>query len=97
MPAQPPPPPRAKPKPRGPSKPKPPTPDFKYIGHLGPKERLTAYFEGEFGEEELGWASVGEVIKDTFTLLEFKHDAVVLGYVDEQFDGETTELKLPDK
>jgi len=75
---------------RGPSIPQPPRIPFQYIGHLGPKDSRIAVFEQ--GEEILV-ARAGEVLNDQFRVVEFKYEAVVMGYTDKRFSDKTTELK----
>ena len=75
-------------KPQGP---RPPSVNFEYLGYLGPKDDKIAVFEKG---EELEQARVGEVILEQFRLLEFKYEAVVIGYVDERFRDQSTELKM---
>lgn len=71
--------------------PRPPNVDFEYLGYLGPKDDKIAVFEKG---EELEQARVGEVILEQFRLLEFKYEAVVIGYVDNRFRDQSTELKM---
>ena len=75
---------------RGPSVPKPPRIPFQYIGHMGPKDSRLAVFEQ--GEEIL-IAGAGEILNDQFKVVEFKYEAVVMGYTDKRFSDQTTELK----
>lgn len=87
-----PPPPRpTTPEVRGPSTPQPPRIPFQYIGLLGPKDSRIAVFEQ--GEEILV-ARAGEVLNDQFRVVEFKYEAVVMGYTDKRFSDKTTELKM---
>jgi len=71
--------------------PEPPTPDFTYLGYIGPKDNRVAFFTA--GEEMLA-ARVGEIVEDQFELREFRYETVVFGFTDPQFQGKTTELKL---
>lgn len=83
-PPPPPPPPRREPGP--------PAPKFHYLGSLGPKEaRIAAFDDGE----GVVIARAGDVVPDTqFRVKAFKHQAVLLEYLDEKFKGQTTELQL---
>lgn len=89
-PPPPPPPPTttAKVQPRD-TKPKPPTPSFRYLGRLGPKDDLIAFFEDK---DDILMARLGDTVQDDFKLVEFKFDSVVIGYTDQRFAGMTTEL-----
>jgi hypothetical protein len=69
----------------------PPKIKFEFIGVLGPKDAKIAVFE-QPGEEEILLARAGEVVERKFRLLEFKYEAVVMGYTDERFKDKTTEL-----
>lgn len=71
--------------------PQPPTPEFSYVGYLGPKDDRIAVFTA--GEEMLV-ARVGEVVEELFELREFRYETVIFGFTDPQFQGKTTELKL---
>jgi len=71
--------------------PQPPTPEFSYVGYLGPKDNRIAVFTA--GEEMLV-ARVGEVVEEQFELREFRYETVIFGFTDPQFQGKTTELKL---
>jgi hypothetical protein len=71
--------------------PEPPTPDFSYVGYIGPKDNRVAVFTA--GEEMLV-ARVGEIVEDEFELREFRYETVIFGFTDPQFQGKTTELKL---
>ncbi|NIW73914.1 MAG: hypothetical protein GWN08_01410, partial [Gemmatimonadetes bacterium] len=75
-----------------PQKPIPPKPDFTYLGYLGPKDNRIAVFD--LGEEEPILAQAGDVIAEAFTVVEFKYQSVVLGFTDERFKDETTELEM---
>ena len=95
-----PPPPRPKvvrdkkppPPPPPPRKPGPPVPSFEYVGSLGPKEARIAFFDDG---GELQPAAVGGVVPNTqFRLRAFRHEAVVLEYLHDDFKGQTTELQL---
>lgn len=74
-----------------PPKPKPPRPNFRYIGFLGPKNNKIAVLEQ--GEEVL-LASIGEVIQEHYKVVDFKYEALVIGYTAERWADETTELKM---
>ena len=89
----PPPPPKKKTTPRKEvvKEPEPPTPDFSYVGYLGPKDNRIAVFTVD---EEMLVARVGEVVEEQFELQEFRYETVVFGFTDPQFKGRTTELKL---
>jgi hypothetical protein len=67
-----------------------PAPAFTYIGFLGPKDELIAVFNRG---TEVFIAQVGDVIDNSFKLLGFRHEAVVLGCVGGQFNGKTVELR----
>jgi hypothetical protein len=83
--------PRPKPPPREPPKPKPPTPSFDYLGYLGPKDdRIAVFGKGE----DMLLARVGDVVQDQFRVLEFKYEVIVMGFTDDRFRGETTELSV---
>ena len=71
------------------SEPSPPQPTFDYIGLLGPKDDLFAVFYREAG---VFVAQVGDVIDDTFELVDFRYGAVVLSLVDKEFAGSTVTL-----
>jgi len=71
--------------------PEPPTPDFSYVGYLGPKENKIAVFD--IGDDLLV-VRVGEIVQEQFELREFRYETVVFGFTDPQFRDRTTELKL---
>jgi len=71
-----------------------PMPAFRYLGHVGPKENLIGAFKGD-GDMQV--VRIGGVVERDFKLLEFKYDAVVLGYVDEKWEGQTAELKMSER
>ena len=73
------------------AKPKPPSPSFRYIGFLGPKDNKIAVLEK--GDEIL-LAAVGEVIEGHYKLVDFKYEALIIGYTSERWAGETTELPM---
>lgn len=77
-----------------PPEPAPPQPSFLYLGYLGPKEKKIAVFSS--GEDIL-LAQVGDVVQEQFRLLEFRYEAVVMGYEDAPHKGKTTELKMRPK
>jgi hypothetical protein len=77
--------------PRGPVKPQPPPVGFTLLGVLGPKERRIAIFEVA---SNMVLATQGEVVQHQFRVEGFGYESVVLGYTDERFRGQTTELKL---
>jgi hypothetical protein len=80
------------PPPPPPRKQGPPAPTFHYLGFLGPKESRIAAFDAGEG---VFIARAGDVVPDTkFRLKSFRHEAVVLEYLHEQFKGQTTELQL---
>jgi len=90
------PPPRTTPPPQARQQPtrnvaRPPTPSFKYLGFLGPKDDKIAVFEQG---QELELVRVGEIVQKEFRLVEFKYEGVVIGYVDERFADQTTELRM---
>jgi len=71
--------------------PQPPSPDFDYVGFLGPKDdRIAVFMAGD----EVFVRQIGEIAKEKFVLREFRYEAVVLGFVDDRFKDKTTELKL---
>jgi hypothetical protein len=72
---------------------KPPRVTFKYLGFLGPKEDKIAVFEKGQGDE-LELARVGDVIQGAFKLVDFGYESVELGYTDERFSDQTTELSM---
>jgi len=69
--------------------PKPPAINFIYLGYLGPKNGKIAVFEDG---EQVMLARAGEVVKDHFRVVEFGFEAIVMGYVDERFKDQTSEL-----
>ena len=71
--------------------PKPPRPSFRYIGFLGPKDNKIAVLE--HGEEVL-LAAIGEVIQEQYKVVDFKYEALVIGYTAERWADATTELKM---
>jgi hypothetical protein len=87
-PVQPPPPP---PPPPRPTKRAPPEPGFVYIGQLGPKDDRIFYFDR--GDEVL-YARLGGVLEERYRVVGYEHDSVELGYLDDEFRGQTTKLKL---
>jgi hypothetical protein len=70
---------------------RPPTVSFKYLGFLGPKDDKIAVFEKG---QELELVRVGEIVQKDFRLVDFKYEGVVIGYVDERFADQTTELRM---
>jgi len=44
--------------------------------------------------QELQLARVGEIVQKDFRLVDFKYEGVVIGYVDERFRDQTTELRM---
>ena len=70
---------------------RPPTPSFKYLGFLGPKDDKIAVFEHG---QELELVRVGEIVQKEFRLVDFKYEGVVIGYVDERFADQTTEIRM---
>lgn len=70
--------------------PQPPRIPFQYIGFMGPKNgKIAVFSEGE----EILVAQAGDLVREQFRVVEFKYEAVVMGYVDERFKDKTTELK----
>jgi hypothetical protein len=69
----------------------PPKINFKYIGFLGPKDAKIAVFEDSEG---MLLARAGEIVEKDFTVVEFKYESVVMGYVDTRFRDMTTELNM---
>ena len=70
--------------------PRPPRISFLYLGYLGHKDNKIAVFEDG---EEIILAHGGETVLDQFRVVDFQYEKIVMGYVDEQFADETTELK----
>jgi len=83
--------PQAPPAPRAPQPPRVP---FQYIGYLGPKDARLAVFE-QNGSIVL--ARIGEIVQEQFVVREFKFESVVIGYTDERFAEQTTELRQSSK
>lgn len=79
------------PPPPGPRTPRPPEPSFKYLGHLGPKADQIAVFEAG---ENMVLARAGDTVENQFKVVAFKYETVVLGYTDERFKDQTTELTI---
>ena len=77
----------AKPPPRA----RPPKIPFTYLGYLGPKDAKIAVFEE--GKEML-IARSGDVVKDRFRVIGFKFESIVMGYTEELWKDETTELRM---
>lgn len=75
--------------PVAPTIPRPPQIPFTYLGFLGPKESRIAVFEDG---GELILARVNEVVRDQFRVVDFGYEAVVMGYTDQRFKDDTTEL-----
>lgn len=69
---------------------RPPTPNFKYIGKMGPPSALIAALETT--GDDIVLAREGDVVQEDFRLLRFTYDSIVLGYTDERFKDETTEM-----
>ena len=90
------PPPVAKPpvvKPTPPARdttPRPPRISFLYLGYLGHKDDRIAVFENG---EDIVLAHGGETVFEQFRVVEFQYEKIVMGYVDEEFADQTTELK----
>lgn len=73
---------------------RPPRIKFTYLGYLGPKEdRIAVFWEND----EMILARIGEVVQEEFKVLEFKYEKVVMGYTQEQFKDQTTELAQQSK
>jgi hypothetical protein len=70
--------------------PKPPAINFSYLGYLGPKDQKIAVFEDG---NQVTLARAGDVVKDHFRVVEFGFEAVVMGYVDERFKDQTSEIR----
>lgn len=85
------PPPRDPGPPPPPAAPRPPQPAFKYLGHLGPKDDQIAVFESG---ENMVLARTGDTVEGQFKVLNFKYEVVVLGYTDDRFRDQTTELTI---
>ena len=60
---------------------------------LGPKDNKIAVFETG-GEEDPQLITVGEVIEKKFRLLGFQYESVLIGYVDDRFKNQSTELEM---
>jgi len=73
-----------------PPRPKPPPVSFTYVGHLGPKDSRIAVLEVA---SDMVLARVGDVVQQHFRVTGFGYETLVVGYVDERFLGQTTELK----
>jgi len=89
-----PPPQQATPVVRAPVQPK---PNFTYLGYFGPKDNKIAVFEKNNSpddEDPLLLARAGEVLEDRFLLKEIKFETVVLGFTEEQFKEQTTEMSM---
>ena len=89
------PPPRAftpPPAPSAPVRPVAPKPNFNYLGYLGPKDARIAVFDSK--TEGVKLARVGDLVRNDFRLLEFKHEGVTLGYTDARWQGATAELLM---
>jgi hypothetical protein len=78
-------------RPSAPVQPRPPQVGFTLLGVLGPKDRKIAIFEIA---SNMVLAQQGEVVQQQFRLEGFGYESVILGYTDERFQGQTTELKL---
>jgi hypothetical protein len=70
--------------------PTPPAINFTYLGYLGPKDNKIAVFEDG---QDVMLARAGDVVKDQFRVVEFGYEAIVMGYVDERFKDQTSELR----
>ena len=70
---------------------RPPSVSFKYLGFLGPKDDKIAVFEKG---QDLELVRLGEIVQEEFRLVDFKYEGVVIGYVDERFADQTTELRM---
>lgn len=78
----PPPPPEVKQPPRIP---------YQYIGYLGPQDnRIAVFQEGE----ALFLARTGELLQDTFKVVEIRYESVLMGYTDPEFEARTRELPM---
>jgi len=75
---------------RAPTGPTPPAISFTYLGYLGPKDGKIAVFEDG---KQVMLARTGDVVKDQFRVVEFGFETVVMGYVDERFKDQTSELQ----
>jgi len=69
----------------------PPRIPYTYIGYLGPKDDRIAVFQE--GEAQF-LARTGELIQDTFKVVEIRYESVVMGYTDPEFAGRTRELPM---
>jgi hypothetical protein len=69
----------------------PPRIPYQYIGYLGPKDdRIAVFQEGE--AQYL--ARTGELVQDTFKVVEIRYESVVMGFTDPEFAGRTRELPM---
>lgn len=73
-----------------PPQPKPPPVSFTYLGFLGPKEAPIAILEVA---SDMVLARKGDIVHQHFRIEGFGYETVIIGYVDERFRGQTTELK----
>jgi len=75
---------------RTPPRPQPPRISFDYLGFLGPKTNRIAVFEDG---DEVFIARAGDVVREQFRVVEFQYEKLIMGYTDERFQSETTELE----
>jgi len=77
--------------PRPPEAKQPPRIPYEYIGYLGPKDnRIAVFQEGEV----LYLARTGELLQDTFKVVEIRYESVLMGYTDPEFETRTRELPM---
>lgn len=70
--------------------PKPPAINLTYLGYLGPKDNKIAVFEDG---QDLLLARAGETVREQFRVVDFGYETIVMGYVDDRFKDQTTELR----
>jgi len=70
---------------------KPPQINLTYLGFLGPKTNKIAVFEDPAADDIL-LVRAGEVIRDQFRVVDFGYQSITMGYIDKEFENETTEL-----
>lgn len=71
--------------------PPPPSPNFRYIGFMGPKDNKIAVLEQ--GDEVL-LAAMGEEIDEQFKVVDFKYEALVIGYTSKRWADKTTDIPM---
>jgi len=76
--------------PSEPARPQPPPVSFTFTGSIGPKDSRIAILEVA---SQMILAREGDVVQQHFRIAGFGYETVVIGYVDDRFRGQTTELK----